>query len=102
MEQKDRRTVAITNAQYGHSADLRHRQRRYLISMAIRTACFVAAVATSGAMRWVFVAGAVFLPYIAVVLANAGLQRRPDEAESVTSEPVGELTDHAVRHTEQE
>ncbi|MEJ7705985.1 MAG: DUF3099 domain-containing protein [Nocardioidaceae bacterium] len=46
------------------------------MSMALRTACFVLAIVSSGALRWSFVAGAVFLPYIAVVLANATDRRQ--------------------------
>ena len=52
------------------------RQRRYLISMSLRTVCFIAAVLVGpGALRWVLVAGAVFLPFFAVVMANAGNQK---------------------------
>jgi sugar phosphate permease len=40
--------------------------------MTIRTVCFVLAIVTSGWVRWMFFAAAVFLPYVAVVLANAG------------------------------
>ncbi|MGH3322525.1 MAG: DUF3099 domain-containing protein [Streptosporangiaceae bacterium] len=93
MEERDRESVNITNARFGRSVDLRHRQVRYLVSMGIRTACFIAAVATSGPLRWVLVVAALFLPYIAVVLANNGSHRDPDEAESVTSEPIGEITE---------
>jgi len=51
--------------------DIAGRQRRYLISMAIRTACVIGAVTVGpGLLRWVLVAGAVLLPYVAVVLAN--------------------------------
>jgi hypothetical protein len=50
--------------------------KRYLISMAIRTVCVVLAVFVGGPMRWVFIAGAVFLPYIAVIMANAVGERR--------------------------
>ena len=57
------------------SEDVQGRTRRYLISMAIRTACFVGAVIADGWLRWVLMAGAVFLPYIAVVVANAGRER---------------------------
>ena len=40
--------------------------------MTLRTLCFVGAVAVGpGILRWVLIAGAVFLPYVAVVLANA-------------------------------
>ncbi len=44
--------------------------KRYLISMGIRTVCVVLAVIVDGPLRWLFVAGAVLLPYVAVVMAN--------------------------------
>jgi hypothetical protein len=62
----------ITSAQQGLSSDLPGRQRRYLISMIIRTAFFVAAVFVPSPFRWFCVAGALILPYFAVVIANAG------------------------------
>ena len=62
----------ITSAQQGLSDDLPGRQRRYLISMMIRTAFFVAAVFTPSPFRWFCVVGALVLPYFAVVIANAG------------------------------
>jgi hypothetical protein len=53
-----------------------HRQKRYMISMAIRTVCFVAAVAVGpGWLRWVLVAAAFLLPYVAVVMANSASPR---------------------------
>jgi len=63
--------VNITSARPGRSSDISRRQARYLTSMGIRTACFVLAVLTTGPLRWAFVVGAVILPYVAVVLANA-------------------------------
>ena len=40
--------------------------------MSLRTVCFIGAVLVGpGWLRWVLIAGAVFLPYIAVVMANA-------------------------------
>ena len=57
---------------------------RYLISMAIRTACVVLVFVVPGPLRWVFAAGAVVLPYVAVVLANASGRRR----EVLDSSPV--------------
>ncbi len=45
--------------------------RRYLVAMSLRGVCFVLAIVTSGWLRWTFVVGAVVLPYVAVVLANA-------------------------------
>ncbi|BDV30485.1 DUF3099 domain-containing protein [Microbacterium terricola] len=50
------------------------RSRRYLVMMGIRVACFVAMVLITpyGWYTWVLGAAAIFLPYIAVVLANVG------------------------------
>jgi hypothetical protein len=39
--------------------------------MAIRTVCVVLAVVVDGWLRWIFIAGAVVLPYVAVLMANA-------------------------------
>ena len=66
-------TVRITSATRSHSEDLRGRQRRYIISMSIRTVCFVLAIVfRESPVTWFFIAGAVILPYVAVVVANAG------------------------------
>jgi len=62
----------ITSAQKSLSSDQPGRQRRYFISMMVRTACFILAVVLPSPFRWITLAGAVFLPYIAVVVANAG------------------------------
>jgi hypothetical protein len=65
--------VSITSVRRGLSEDVGSRTRRYLMLMGIRTTCFVFAVAfTSGWLRWVCVVGAIVLPYVAVIGANAG------------------------------
>jgi hypothetical protein len=66
---------SVTGARTSLSEDVRGRTQRYLISMGIRTACVVGAVFTGGVLRWVLVAAAIGLPYIAVVMANAGRER---------------------------
>ena len=71
MTQHQEHPVNITSARTSHSDDLHRRQVRYLLSMGIRTVCFVLAIVTSGPVRWILVAAAVFLPYVAVILANA-------------------------------
>jgi hypothetical protein len=73
----DRDAVRITTAPVSRSEDIRGRERRYIISMTIRSIAFVAAVAVGpGWLRWVLIAAALVLPYVAVVLANAGNQRQ--------------------------
>lgn len=72
---RTRQSIPITGARVSLREDQRLRTRRYLISMGIRTVCFVAAIIASGWLRWALFAGAVFLPYVAVVMANAGRAR---------------------------
>jgi Flp pilus assembly protein TadB len=62
----------VTNAQRSLSGDQSARQKRYFLSMMFRTACFIMTVVTPSPYRWFFLAGAIGLPYIAVVIANAG------------------------------
>ena len=61
----------ITTAAPDRKVDQRGRQRVYLISMAVRTICFLGAVVTPSPWRWVLAFGAVALPYFAVIFANA-------------------------------
>ncbi|MFN8136153.1 MAG: DUF3099 domain-containing protein [Propionicimonas sp.] len=81
---KDDDVIRITTAAHGRGVDTATRERRYLISMGIRILCFIGAVAIGpGWLRWVLVAGAVFLPYLAVVAANAA--SNPDPAPDLPS-----------------
>jgi len=67
--------IRITTAAEGRDSDIASRQRAYLISMTIRCLCFVGAgVSALVGWSWVWpflIVGAVFLPYVAVVMANA-------------------------------
>jgi hypothetical protein len=65
----------ITDAGVPLSADQAMRTRRYLWSMGIRTACVLGAVIAPPPWRWVLAVGAILLPYVAVVMANAGRER---------------------------
>ncbi len=67
---------SITGAAESLSDDQTGRTRRYLFSMGVRTACVLLAIVVPGWPRWVLIAGAVVLPYLAVVAANAGRSRR--------------------------
>ena len=62
----------ITAAPAALSRDQAGRQRRYFIAMMIRTVCFILTVALPSPYRWFALLGAVTLPYVAVVVANAG------------------------------
>ncbi len=70
------RAYLVTEAQPPLSADIASRQRRYLIMMGIRVACFAATIAlfVEGAGWWAAIpaVGAITIPYFAVVIANGG------------------------------
>ncbi|MPV35790.1 DUF3099 domain-containing protein [Georgenia subflava] len=66
---------AITSAPRALAEDVHARTVRYLVSMGIRTACFLLLLVVPGWWKWVCVAGAVILPGIAVLMANAGRVR---------------------------
>ena len=71
----------------------RRRERRYLITMGIRVVAFVLAVfLLTGWIRVVAIALALVLPWVAVVIANAGPVRQPPEQPSLFGgEPRREL-----------
>ena len=77
---EDPDVVRITAAPLNPGQDIARRQGRYLLSMSIRTACFVGAVFAVG-IPWLcgaLIAASFVLPFIAVVIANAAAPRKPE------------------------
>lgn len=74
--------IRITTAAANRADDIAARQKRYLLSMSLRTICFVGAILASLAgVDWlwpILIAGALILPYIAVVMANAAANLNAD------------------------
>ncbi|MFK0256951.1 DUF3099 domain-containing protein [Streptomyces sp. NPDC090445] len=81
----------ITGARMGLDEDVRGRQRRYVISMAVRTLSVIATVLLWNVERHLavvtLVAGAL-LPYVAVVIANAGRESTPKLPSSFLPPPA--------------
>ena len=91
--------VRITTAGSSRGDDIARRQRRYLFSMSLRTLCFVGAVLVGpGWLRWVLVAGAVVLPYVAVVMANAVSTKSDDFALRGAPNGLPELSEGTDSH----
>lgn len=71
--------IRITTAGSDPQADISRRQRKYVIAMTIRTLCFVgAAISGAAGIHWlwpILIAASLFLPYVAVVMANANDSR---------------------------
>ena len=82
---------SITTARSSHSEDVARRMKGYAISMGIRTLCVIGLVVVFPHWTaWLFVPGAVVLPYVAVLLANAGRERSPS-APAVVMTPRADL-----------
>ena len=82
----------ITSAAASRNEDIAARQKRYLISMGIRTVCFIGAIVASLLqIHWlwpILIAAALVLPYVAVVMANA----------ATTKDDGFALVDHGPGH----
>lgn len=89
----------ITGARQGLDEDVRGRQRRYVISMSIRTIAVILAVTLWNIARPVAVVALVLgfvLPYVAVVIANAGRENAPPSPSTFVPAPSRlKLTAHA-------
>jgi hypothetical protein len=81
----------ITGARQGLDEDVRGRQRRYIISMSVRTVAVVLGAALWNVERHVALVALVLgmlLPYVAVVIANAGRENAPSLPSTFVAAPV--------------
>ncbi len=62
---------------------------KYTVAMSVRMVCIVLGVFSQGWLMWVFFALAVFLPYFAVIIANA---QGPDPKQTVATLIAPKLT----------
>lgn len=86
---------SVTSAPEARTEDQARRLKQYLITMAIRTVCFILLVVVDAWYRWIFAAGAVFLPFVAVVAANAVMPRVSGRVRPVL--PVVDTTPQITR-----
>ncbi|MEO3943049.1 DUF3099 domain-containing protein [Paenarthrobacter nicotinovorans] len=73
---------SITDAAAAHSEDMRERMIKYAVAMGIRMVCIILIFVVDGWFKIIAIAGAVFLPWIAVVIAN-GNDKAEDHSESL-------------------
>ncbi|MET7367016.1 DUF3099 domain-containing protein [Streptomyces sp. NPDC005566] len=88
----------ITGARQGLADDVRGRQRRYIISMSVRTVSVVLAATLWNVERHVAVVAlalGVLLPYVAVVIANAGRENAPSLPSTFVPAPLRPALDTA-------
>lgn len=106
-KQREAEVFRITGARQGLAEDVRGRQRRYVISMLIRTVSVLLTVVLWNVERPLAIVTLVvggLMPYVAVVIANAGREQPPSLPSSFmpapvrpalgTSDPVAEAPRH--------
>ena len=85
--------TVITDARTGSSREMASREKQYIITMAFRMACFISIFFVDGWLRLVVLAGAVFLPFFAVLFANqADNKHRAGTVEHGEPTPAPQLT----------
>lgn len=87
----DPEVFAITGAREGLTDDIRARQRRYAISMGVRTVCVLLAVVlwhVQTAVAAVALVLGCVLPYVAVVVANGGRSQAPSPPPAFVPAPT--------------
>ena len=70
---RPQRPVLITSAERSRREEIRHRETRYVMAMMVRVVfLIVAVVALHSWVRFVGMIAAIFIPWLAVLYANAG------------------------------
>jgi hypothetical protein len=82
---------SITDAAAAHSEDMRQRMIKYALAMGIRMVCLILIFVVDGWFKIVMVAGAVFLPWIAVVIANGSDKAEIHSESLLDSAPLADL-----------
>ncbi len=88
-KQKDSEVFRITGARQSLDEDVRGRQRRYVISMLVRTLAVILTVVLWNVERPLAIITLILglvLPYVAVVIANAGRENPRDMPSSYLHE----------------
>ncbi|MFJ8076161.1 DUF3099 domain-containing protein [Streptomyces sp. NPDC096176] len=92
----------ITEARRGLADDVRGRQRRYVISMSVRTVSVILAAVLWNVERHVAIVAlalGILLPYIAVVIANAGRENAPSLPSTYLPPPERPMIESAGAHS---
>jgi hypothetical protein len=82
---------SITDAAAAHSDEMHQRMVKYAIAMGIRMVCLILIFVVDGWFKLVPIAGAVFLPWIAVVIANGSDKAEIHSDSLLDYAPLAEL-----------
>lgn len=96
----DTEVHSITDAAGAHSEDMRQRMIKYALAMGIRMVCLILIFVVDGWFKVIAVAGAVFLPWIAVVIANGSDKAEAPSDLLLDSAPLAEIESPVLPDTE--
>ncbi|MBT2528961.1 DUF3099 domain-containing protein [Streptomyces sp. ISL-99] len=104
-KKKDTEVFRITGARPALADDVRGRQRRYVISMSVRTVAVILAAVLWNVERHVAIVAlalGLLLPYIAVVIANGGRENASSLPSAHIPTPVRPALESAPPPTAEE
>lgn len=87
---------SITDAATAHSEEMRQRMIKYAVAMGIRMVCLVLIFVVDGWFKVLPIIGAVFLPWVAVVIANGSDTAEIHSDSLLDSVPLTELAGPAA------
>jgi hypothetical protein len=92
------KTQSVTSLEVSPEEERRNRFIKYTVAMIIRSVCVVLAVLVPlGWLTVLFAAGAVFLPYFAVVIANAQGSSSSSASKRTAEAPTISITADSFR-----
>ncbi|MDQ0821101.1 hypothetical protein QFZ79_003476 [Arthrobacter sp. V4I6] len=87
----DTEVHSITDAATAHSEEMRQRMIKYAVAMGIRMVCLILIFVVDGWFKVLPVIGAVFLPWIAVIIANGSDKAEIHSDSLLDYAPMAEL-----------
>jgi hypothetical protein len=82
---------SITDAAAAHSDEMHQRMVKYAVAMGIRMVCLLLIFVVDGWFKLLPIAGAVFLPWVAVVIANGSDKAEIHSDSLLDYAPLAEL-----------
>jgi hypothetical protein len=98
-ESGDTEVHSITDAATAHSDEMRQRMIKYAIAMGIRMICLILIFVVDGWFKLIPVLGAVYMPWVAVVIANGSDKAEIHSDSLLDYAPRAELDAPATAET---
>lgn len=87
----DTEVHSITDAATAHSEEMRQRMIKYAVAMGIRMVCLILIFVVDGWFKILPAIGAVFLPWVAVIIANGSDKAEIHSDSLLDYAPMAEL-----------